>query len=197
MQICAKCGQSFDGDKCWVCVARLIDIRQTFLFSLPVAFAGLFGVGVACAFYPPLDSHLLDDFLFLAMLVIPGAVVLLLVYFGWLTRYAVAVRLILILAAATPIMSAAFLLLNGAWDQEPQVVTRAFVRHKHVTGGRGGSYVLHATLYWNRRQIDEDLDVRRETYYAVEPDDSVSIIVHPGEFSLPWYSDVLLSTHEH
>ncbi len=188
MQICSKCGQTFEGDKCWVCVARLIDVQETFLHSLPVAFAGLFGVGVAATLYTPVQDHLLDDFLLLVMLVIPVAAVLLLVYFDRLTRYAVVFRLILILAAATPIMSAAFLYLNGAWDQEPPVVTQAIVSRKHFTGGRMGRYVLQAPLYWKQRRIDADLDVRRETYYAVEPNDSVSIIVHPGEFSVPWYS---------
>jgi hypothetical protein len=68
-------------------------------------------------------------------------------------------------------------------------VTQAFVSHKYKTGGgiRTG-YDLHVTLYWKQRRIDEDLDVLRPTYDAVEPNDSVNIIVHPGEFSLPWYS---------
>jgi hypothetical protein len=188
MQICAKCGQTFDGDKCWICVARLIDVEETFLHCLPVALATLLGVGVADTFYTLIENHLLVDFLVLVMLVLPGAVVLLLVYFDRLTRYAVVFRLLLILAAAMPIMSAAFLYLNGAWDQEPPVVTQAFVTHKHEIGGRAGGYFLHVTLYWKQRRIDEDLDVLRSTYAAVEPNDSVNIIVHPGEFSLPWYS---------
>lgn len=194
MQICPKCGQTFDGDKCWVCVARLIDIKETFLHCLPVACVGLLGLGAAST-YTPVQDHLLRDFLLSATLVIPGAVLLLLVYFDRLTRYAVAVRLMLILAAATPIMSAAFLYLNGAWDQEPPVVTQAVVSYKHLLCcGRGGpAYFLRVTMYWKQRQIDGDLLVPHRTYNAVEPNDSVNVVVHPGDFSLPWYSDVILA----
>lgn len=194
MQICPKCGQTFDGDKCWVCVARLIDVQETFLHCLPVALAALIGVGWADASYTLVQDHLLSDFLLLVMLVIPVAVVLLLVYFDRLTRYAVVVRLLLTLAATTPIMSAGFLFLNGAWDQEPPVATQAFVIYKHILCcGRGGAaYFLHVTLYWKQRQIDGDLLVPHKTYNAAEPNDSVSIIVHPGDLSVPWYSDVIL-----
>jgi hypothetical protein len=195
MQICPKCGQTFDGDKCWVCVARLIDIKETFLYCLPVACVGLLGLG-ATASYTPLQDHLLKDFLLSVTLVIPAAVLLLLVYFDRLTRYAVVVRLMLILAAATPIMSATFLYMNGAWDQEPPVETQAFVSYKHIVGpgkwGRGPAYYLHVTLHWKESQIDGDLLVPDKTYNAAEPNDSVSVIVHPGELSLPWYSDVIL-----
>lgn len=193
MRICPKCGQTFDGDKCWVCVARLIDIKETFIHCLPVAFAGLLGLGAAAS-YTPVQDHLLRDFLLSATLVIPGAVLLLLVYFGRVTRYAVVVRLMLILAAATPITSAAFLFLNGAWDQEPPVVTQAFVSYRHtLCCGRGGpAYFLHVTLHCRQRQIDGDLLVPHKIYNAAEPNDSVNVIVHPGDFSLPWYSDVIL-----
>jgi hypothetical protein len=189
MQICAKCGQPFDGDKCWICVARLIDIRQTFLFSLPVALAGLLGVGMAATYYAPLENRLLHDFLLLVMLVLPGAMIFLLVSFDRLTRYAFIFRMTLVLAAATPIMTAAFLYMNGAWDQEAVVATQALVSGKHISGGgtRSGAD-LHVTLHWKQRRIEEDLDVLRQTYEAVVPNDSINIIVHPGEFSLPWYS---------
>lgn len=55
--ICSECGQAFDGDQCWVCVARMADIEETFSFSLPVALAGIIGTILAIGVYPPLKSN--------------------------------------------------------------------------------------------------------------------------------------------
>jgi hypothetical protein len=192
VQICPKCGQAFDGDKCWACVARLIDIKETSIHCLIVACVGLLALGAASS-YSPLSRYFPGRFLLLAVFVVPGAVAFLLVSFDRLSRYALAFRLTLILAAATPIMSAAFIYLNGAWDQEPSVVTQALVTHKfHYGGGTRTAYFLDVTLNWKQRQIDGALLVGRKAYYAVEPRETVNVTVHPGQFSVPWYSDVSL-----
>jgi hypothetical protein len=193
VQICPKCGQAFDGDKCWVCVARLIDIKETSIHCLIVACVGLLALGAASS-YSPLSRYFPGRFLLLAAFVVPGVVAFLLVSFDRLSRYALAFRLTLILAAATPIMSAAFIYLNGAWDREPSVVTQAFVTHKFYELGRGGpAYFLDVTLDWQQqRRMDGEVLVDRKVYDSVEPSESVNVTVHPGQFSMPWYSDVFL-----
>ncbi len=91
--ICPECGQAFDSDQCWVCVARMADIEETLAFSFPVALAGIVGTILAIMLYPPLKSNSLVDYMTPAIIFIPGAIVLLLTLYDRLTRWAIFVRL--------------------------------------------------------------------------------------------------------
>jgi hypothetical protein len=194
VQICSECGQAFDCDQCWVCVARKEDILETFTFSLPVAVGGItIGVIFAISLYPPLGSSLTTIYR-IPVLSFVGAVVLGLVIRRQLTRYATAVRLIIVLVTVAFVMPAAYYFLNGLLDANPAMEVPSRVITKDIGHGRYGGPVLVVSLSWNQKRIEENIGVSHEKYSAAEPGDSVRVVVHPGAFSQPWYGDVLLSS---
>jgi hypothetical protein len=189
--ICSECGQPFDdGDQCWVCVARTEDIKETFYFCLCVALAGILALVVATGSYPPLKSNLLAVYMILAEFIIPGAIVFLLVLSARLTGYASFVRIVFVLAATASVVPAAYYFLNGALDDGTPVESHAVVSEKYINNGRGAKYNLAWTLPWNHENIKGSIGVQSETFSIAEPGDSVRVMVHPGQFSQPWYSDV-------
>ena len=192
MQACPRCGQSFDGDQCWVCIARLEDIKETFYFCLCVALAGILALVVATGSYPPLNSSLLAVYVIAAEFLIPGAIVFLLVLCDRLIRYASFVRIVFVLAATTSVVLAAYYFLNGALDDGTPVEAHAVVSEKYINNGKGAKYNLAWTLSWSDKNIEGSIGVHSETFSTAEPGDSVLVTVHPGEFSQPWYSDVHL-----
>jgi len=194
VHLCPECGQAFDGDQCWVCGARKEDILETFTLSLPVALGGItIGLIIAISLYPPLGSNLTTIYR-VPVLVFVGAIVLAFVLRQHLTRYATFVRLIIVLVTVTFVMPAAYYFLNGILDANPAVEVPSTVILKDIGHGTFGGPVLVVSLSWKQKRIEENIGVSREKYSAAEPGDSVRVIVHPGLFSQPWYSDVLLSS---
>jgi hypothetical protein len=102
----------------------------------------------------------------------------------------------MVIAATTLVVLAAYFYLNGILDLNPPVEANARVSQRFInTGKYGNVYVLKMTSSWNGKRFeDDDLDVSRETYSVSEPGDSVRVVIHQGKFSLPWYSDVLPSS---
>lgn len=195
VQICCQCGNPFDGDQCWVCVARLEDIKETGYLCLVASGLGWAGTMIAIAVYPPLGGGTLALFLGPVIIIVPGAIVLALVNYDRLERYALPVRLMFLLFAAATIMFAGFYFLNGALDGNPPVETQALVLSKGVshTGKYGASYIVEVNVVWNRKRIEEGIAATRETFSVIEPGDSVRLAVHPGAFSTPWYGTGLLA----
>jgi hypothetical protein len=192
--VCSQCGQAFDGNQCWVCVARMTDVKQTLFFSLPVAIAGIIGTILVSGLYPPLMWNSLVDYMFPTLFLIPAVIVFVLVYCQRLTRYAALVRLIFVLVAAAFVVPAAFYFLNGALDHKPPVEVQALVSSKYSGQGRNeNAYGLIWTLSWNGKRIEQDSGVSREIFSATDPGDSVRVVVHPGTFSTPWYGKGILS----
>ena len=195
--ICPECGKPFDdGDQCWVCVNRDEDMKETFNLSFPVALGGIVGTIFTVFSYPPLGSCWWVFYTIVALIAIPGLMAFELDNFDRLTRYATLVRLMTVLVAATFVLLAAYFYLNGILDGSPPVEAQALVSQKFIFHGRyGNEYILKSNFSWNGKRFeDDDLGVSPETFSASEPGDSVRVIVHPGEFSLPWYSDVLPSS---
>ena len=194
MQICPKCGQAFDGDRCWVCVARLADIEETLFFAFPVALGGItIGLIFAISLYPPLGINLTAIYR-IPVLFFAGAIILMFVLRQQLTRYATFVRLIIVLVTVAFIMPGAYYFLNGMLDANPAVEVPSRVIMKDIGHRRHGGPVLVVSLSWNQKRIEENINVSREKYSAVEPGDSVLVEVHPGTFSQPWCGDVFLSS---
>jgi len=197
-QICSECGQVFDGDQCWVCVAREEDIKETLSLSFPVALGGItVGNILAITLYPPLESNFPMVYMFPAV----SFVVLVVLAFALqdqIVRYAAVVRVLIVLVAATCLMPAAYYFLNGILDGNPSVEVPSRVTSKNVSQGKYGGPDLVVSLSWNQQTIDQVFRVGHKTYSAVEPGDSVRIVVHPGAFLQPWYSDVHISDdHDH
>jgi hypothetical protein len=189
--ICPECGKAFDGDQCWVCVARMEDIKETFSLSLPVACAGVIGTLLAVVTYPPLGSYSLEVYILLAVFIIPAGIALILEYFQHMSRYAVLLRSTIVLATAIPLVATAYYSLNGVLDGNPPVEVRALVSHKSIENdGESTYYDFVCTLSWNRKRIEQNLGVNSETFSAAQPGDAVRVVIHPGAFSQPWYSDV-------
>ncbi len=194
--ICPECGHPFDADRCcWVCVARMEDIQQTITFSVIVGFGGMIGTVFTMYSYVPLGSCWWVVYMIAALFVIPAGITFALYNYDRLTRYATRVRVMLAMAAAAVVMLAAYFFLNGFLDGNAPVEAPATVLQKFIDSGRyGDEYYFQLTLSWNgKRYENDDLIVGRNTYSISEPGDSVRVIVHPGKFSLPWYSAVLPS----
>jgi hypothetical protein len=196
VHLCPECGQAFDGDQCWVCTSRNADIGQTFLLSLPVAFAGMIGTIIALTLYPPLKLYSLKSFYaILALLLAPIAIALVIAYLqDALTRHASLVRIVFVLVAAVFVMNATFCFLNGALDESAAFVAKGLISSKYFSDGKyGPTYTLKCTLSWSKETSEEVFYVNRGTFSAAKPGDFLQVEVHPGAFSAPWYSNLVVS----
>jgi hypothetical protein len=192
MQICPECGQSFDGGQCWACVARMADIEETFSLSFPVALAAItIGNIIAISIYTPLGPE------WTRVYMIPGvsflfAVALSFVLRNQMPRYALLIRLTIVFVAVTCLLPATYFLLNGILDGDTPTEISSLVISKHIGQGTYGGPDLFVRLSWRQHMIEQAFRVDSKTYSAVEPGDSVRVVIHPGAFSQPWYSDRLL-----
>ena len=193
-QICSKCGQGYDGNRCWSCVAREADIEETFFPCIWVAAAGVLGTTFALRSYPPLGLNFLilyDPVILVLIIVLTGFVF---VHWQRATQYPRLFRLIIFLIAAAFVVPAPYYYLNGALDKNPPVVAQARFSRKSIENyGEGNSYNFVCTVSWNQKTTEESFDVSSEEFSSAQPGDAVRIVIHPGAFSHPWYSDVRLS----
>jgi hypothetical protein len=192
-QICPKCGQDYDGDKCWECVARKADIEETFSLCFPVALGGItIGNIIAIANFPPLLSNFWLVYMIPALLFV-GAILFVIMLGQRLTRYATYVRLTILLVTVSFVVPAAYFSLNGIVDTNPAIQVPARVISKGVSHGKYGAIpYFDLSLSWNKVRVELVIDVSRETFSSAEPGDSVQLVVHPGAFSQPWYGDIVL-----
>ena len=195
-QICPECGQPYDdGERCWICVARNADIEETIWLFACVAGAGWIVTLMAVTGpYPPLTEDAWVGWLIVSLFFVPFAILWVLYAYGRVTRYAVATRLMFALFAAALVVTGAYFFLNGALDDHPHVTVQANVTRKEIGYGDGPAYLLVLNLSWNGKQIKEDIGVSSQIFSAVEPGDSVRVVVHPGALSTPWYGEGLFSS---
>jgi hypothetical protein len=191
---CIECGKPFDdSDQCQVCVARNKAIKTTFYLCFLVGLSGFIETIFNVDAYPPIGSWWWIAYTIVGLIVIPAAIVFVLDNCDRLTRYATFAIIVAVFVATSLVALAAFFYLNGSLDRNPTVAAKAFVDQKFIETGRyGPECVLQVTFTWDGERFEyDDLAVREETYLATKPGDSVRVIVHPGKFSLPWYSGVL------
>lgn len=198
MQItCVECGKPFDdGDQCRVCVARNKAMKRTFYFCFFVALFAFPKTGFIMDAYPPIGSWWWVAYTIVGLIVIPTVIVFVLDNCDRLTRYATFVVIMTVFVAVASATLPTYLYLNGILDSNPAAAAQALVPQKFIVhnGRYGDSYVLRTTFSWNGERFEnDDLYVNEETYLAIETGDSVRVVVHPGRFSLPWYSRVLPS----
>lgn len=195
MRTCPKCGQDFVGDQCWICVARRADLEETIWLFMPVAGAGWFGTLIATTGpYPPLTGDRWIGWLIVSLFFTPFAALGVLYAYGQAKRYAILIKLMFVTFAAALIVTATYFSLNGALDNHAPADAPAIVVRKAVGYGDGPAYLLVVNLSWDRKQIEEDIGVSRQIFLAVEPGDSVLLVVHPGAFGTPWYGEGLLAS---
>jgi hypothetical protein len=194
-QICPKCGQAYDGDKCWECVAHKEDIEETLSLCFPIALSGItIGNILAITMFPPLLSNFWLVYMIPALLFV-GAILFIIVLGQRMTRYATYVRVTIVLVTVSFVVPAAYFSLNGIIDTNPPIQVPSRVISKGVSRGKYGAVpYLVLSLSWNKVRIKQAIDVSREKLSSAEPGDSVQLVVHPGAFSQPWYGDVLLSS---
>jgi hypothetical protein len=193
-QICPKCGQTFDGVKCWECVSRKADIEVTVSLCFPVGLAGItLGNILAIAIFPPLISTFPKVYLVPALFFL-AAMAAVLMLGQRQTRYANFVRLMVVLVTISLYVPAAYFFLNGMLDSSQAVEVPSRVMMKTIS--KKGSPIFGVNLEWNQKRIEENMEVSRDTYYAITPGEFVRVVIHPGAFSQPWYDDVLVSTDD-
>ena len=104
------------------------------------------------------------------------------------TRHANFVRFTILLVTLSFVTPAAYFFLNGMLDSSPSVEVPSRVIAKAIQ--KRGARVLAVDLQWSQKRIEENIQVSNDIYSAVEPGDTVRVVIHPGAFSQPWYSDV-------
>jgi hypothetical protein len=191
---CIECGKPFDDrDQCSVCLARNKAMKRTFYLCFLAGLGGFVSMMFMIPEYPPIGSLWWVAYSIVGLIVIPAVIVFVLYDFDRLTRYATFAMMMGILVATSLVALAAFFYLNGSLDRNPPVETEARLDQKFIEHGRyGPGFFLRVTFTWNGERFEyDDLAVSEESYTATRPGDSVRVIVHPGKFSLPWYSGVL------
>ena len=191
---CRACGVFYDGDRCWVCLARSDAIYGAFRVSALVAGAGfLVNMFAYVGLYPRLGEPVGEDLskfslhsdlpliLFFAIV----ALTLILLVSPKLMRSAAVIRLMFATLVLPVVAIATLSVLNGALDKYPSAATQALVIRK--VESRSGP-CLDVRIDWNQQQLQNCLGVDRRTYSTLEPGDSVTIVAHPGRFSQPWFS---------
>ncbi len=176
------------------CVARKADIEETVSLCFPVALVGFaFGNLLAVVIYPPLVSNFPRIFA-VPFLFLSAALAAAHMLGQRQMRYANYVRLMIVLVTISFYAPVAYFFLNGILDSSPGmgVPSRVVAKAIQKRGGR----VLAVDLLWYHKRIEENINVSDDIYSAVEPGDTVRVVIHPGAFSQPWYGDVLTGTSD-
>jgi predicted Zn-dependent protease len=196
--LCSKCGHSSYAVSCPVCgngmpdsaEARTRVNKSLNYYPLP-SVVGLFGILIAAHSYPPIGMNPVMG-VSLMLFFTP-----MLAHVGFSVRRQVSLRVSLLKkiyegAAVVLIIFAGFVFLNGSLDKYPSVQAHTRVSRKDVTRGRGGpSYSLMVSPSWRTGRIEERLEVSGTTFSMVQAGEPVLVVVHPGVFRLPWFSNVL------
>jgi len=197
MHTCTVCGEHYDGDRCWVCLARQEDVFDAFRISLIVGAAGAVAIPlVAVGLYLPIDWNPWMFYLPFALSCAPIVIYAVVILQPKALRSVLLVRLIFLGSVLPIILTVLFSILNGALDEHPTVEAQGVVVAKD--GASRSGYGLDVSFYWDQKQLFvRGLGVARKTYFAVEPGDSVRVVVHPGEFSQPWYGGLRVLDQPH
>jgi hypothetical protein len=168
-------------------------MKRTFYLCFLAGLSGFVSMMFIIPEYPPIGSLWWVAYSIVGLIVIPAAIVFVLYDNDRLTRYATFAMIMGVLVATSLVALAAFFYLNGRLDRNPSVEAEARLDQKFIEHTRYGPvFLLRVTFTWNGERFEyDDLAVNEESYIATKPGDSVRVIVHPGKFSLPWYSDVL------
>ncbi len=185
MDICPRCGQASDGSPCKSCIAREVHVEKILGPCLLVAAAGIAGMSFALSRYPPMDVSWLAVYAWPAIVLLPVPIGFVFVNWGRLPRYAGLFRLAVFLITAAFAMLGPYYFLNGFMDGNPPVEAQAIVSRKSRT-----CCDIELTLSRNGKKIVQVSAVNPETFYDLQLDGAASVAVHPGAFSLPWFSSV-------
>jgi hypothetical protein len=185
IEICARCVQVSDGYPCKSCIAREAHVEKLFGPCLLVAAAGIVGMSFALSRYPPLKVSWLSVCAWPAIVLLPVPIGFVFVHWRRLPRYAALFRLDMYLITAASVMLGPYYFLNGFLDGRPPVAAQATVPHKSRN-----CCDVEWTLSRNGENIVQVSAVNPETFYNLQLDEAARIAVHPGAFSLPWFSSV-------
>ena len=194
VRICSECGQAFDGDKCWTCVARVANLEEITKLSFAVAGIGFMGSMLAMFTYNPLIGVQAEAWVagwVSLLVVIPLVTSAALFVAGQVERFAIPLKRMLILSPAFLVLTAAFFFLNGALDSNAPVEAHSLVASEPVPGGWQPE-VLVVSVPWNNRQLKEEVTVN-DPNSLVTPGDPIRLDVHAGKFSVPLYDNIQIS----
>lgn len=192
MDTCPVCGHRFEADRCPFCEATSREIDDTLLWCFRVSGASFLANLVVNQAWPWLQWAPLTTLLILALLFSPLIINFVLVYRKQYVPRAALSKRISIGSAALAVLYTAFSFLNVALDQKaPQEVQATVVSKAPGFGKSGGPYLV-LSLSWNQERIEQSIKVSQQVLSGAEPGGDVRLVIHPGAFSQPWYSDVLL-----
>src|ERR1700722_401914 len=152
MQTCAVCGEQYDGDKCWACLARQEDAFDAFRISFFVGVAGAAAIPlVAIGLYLPIDENPCLSYFPFALSCVPIAIYGVLIFQPKTLRSVLLIRLIFLASVLPIILMLLFSILNGALDERPTVEAEGVVVAKD--GASRSGYGLDVSFYWNQKQL--------------------------------------------
>ncbi len=178
-------------------MARQEDAFDAFRISLIVGVAGAVAIpSVAVGLYLPIEWNPWMSYFPFVLSCAPIVIYAVLILQPKALRSVLLVRLIFLGSVLPIILMVLFSILNGALDEHPTVEAQGIVVAKDGVSRSG--YGLDVSFYWDQKQFfTRGVRVGKTTYFAVEPGDSVHVVVHPGEFSQPWYGGLRILDQPH
>ncbi|HVS97119.1 MAG TPA: hypothetical protein VHE54_11575, partial [Puia sp.] len=122
-----------------------------------------------------------------------GALVLTMLAFGLFRETIASEKSKVLIRACIPVLAvaywyAALLFANCEYDGSNARVWQVQVMNKRISSGsKSTSYYLEVTP-WAKYTGENEVDVSRAMYNAVNTNDSVYILLYPGRLGIPWYS---------
>ena len=192
MQVCDKCGASYEGRRCSQC-ARKARVRartrnRRFTKPLVLLLAGTFALLFTMRHYPLLDRNpyyvigLVFFFLPIFLMIVSNML-------KRIEKDAGTLATLLFWCAAANVTLFAGLLLNGLLDRGPAVPVHARVLRKRIIRGRSTTYRM-VVESWRPGRTEEVLELSRAQFQGIAPDSSVVIDLHRGWIGVPWYGRI-------
>lgn len=162
-----------------------VDIDPSLKRYVVLLMIGLFGILAADSSYVLADRNLFMESTVSLWFVCATLV------FTTLGRSANCIRFVRrVLAFAGPILilSAAFVILNGALDHYPMVRAETRVIRTYLGAGRYGNSHFYVVVSpsWRQGRDQETFEVHGDFYRSLEPGDLIQVEVHRGAFWLTW-----------
>jgi hypothetical protein len=191
MLTCVKCGSAVRGRRCRVCgspsPAEAVKLAYRTLTTCSyLALAGLVGLLAGAHYYPPLDSERLM-MIGVCIFFLP---ILLHIVSAVRKRLALDVgclRAVYLTAGCALVLIALGTTANGALDRgEAQTIHPVVIRRSTIRGRYSVTRVAHVKS-WRPGRESERLEVNSQTFAHISAGKEMTVTVHPGLLSMPWY----------
>ena len=161
---------------------------STEIIQFVLVIAGLLAATISVRIYQPLDQ----DYFLIASIVLFFLPVGVHAYINWRDRSARHSRTLPTWMYLGPLLIAAIVFSNGAFDRHPAEQKIVMVDRKFISHGRSGRHYRVEFLSWRHRI--EKITVTRATFDSLEAGGPMQHNVHQGWLGFPWIGGVQAGT---